>query len=194
MKFKGRSSDELKMNLTPMIDIIFQLLIFFVLTAKFIAFEGQLQAYLPKDRGLESTSPTLAKNVTLFLTWDEAGKVECMTTQYEMNGEAHQTYLFPPDPNVQKVAGGYVTETAIGTGPEQGKIVYQYAPPDFAEIERYLEYRKKTYQETGAGSKGLPVEINPEDKVPWQMVVNIIDICKRLEITDVSISAQELEY
>ena len=44
MKFQKQHAVEEKPNLTPMIDIIFQLLIFFVLTAKFIAFEGQLQA------------------------------------------------------------------------------------------------------------------------------------------------------
>lgn len=67
MRFKSKKTEEVRPNLTPMIDIIFQLLIFFVLTAKFIAFEGQLQAYLPKDRGLQASSPTLANNVTLFL-------------------------------------------------------------------------------------------------------------------------------
>ena len=187
-------SKELRFNLTPMIDIIFQLLIFFVLTAKFIAFEGQLQAYLPKDRGLDATNPVLSNNVTLFLEWDEAGKVTCLTTQYHMDGVARQVYPFPQDPNATKVPGGWITDTIVGTGAKAGKVTYDYAAPDFVEVDRYLKYRRDAYQQTGTASKGLPVEINFSNKVPWQAVVNIIDICKRLNIVDISLSAEELEF
>ena len=80
------------------------------------------------------------------------------------------------------------------TGPKQGKITYEYAPPDFLEVEAYLKYRRESYEDTGGGSKGLPVEISFDGAVPWQMVVNLIDICKRLNISDISLSAEELEY
>jgi biopolymer transport protein ExbD len=39
------------LNMTPMIDCVFQLLIFFMLTGKFVSAEGQLAAFLPRDRG-----------------------------------------------------------------------------------------------------------------------------------------------
>jgi biopolymer transport protein ExbD len=42
--------------MTPMIDVIFQLLIFFVLTMKFKEVEGRLLSQLPKDKGLQSSS------------------------------------------------------------------------------------------------------------------------------------------
>jgi biopolymer transport protein ExbD len=194
VRFKKKDTEELKPNLTPMIDIIFQLLIFFVLTAKFISFEGQLQAYLPKDRGLQPTTPVLANNVTLFLTWKDTQEVGCVTPQYEMHGTTRQNHVFQDDPKRQKIAGGYVTETTIGIGARQGKVTYDYAPPDFREIEEYLKYRRDGYEDTGGGSKGLPVEISFDKKVPWEMVVNLIDICKRLRISDISISAGEIEY
>jgi biopolymer transport protein ExbD len=44
--------DEPDLNMTPMIDCVFQLLIFFMLTGKFVTAEGKLAAYLPKDKGL----------------------------------------------------------------------------------------------------------------------------------------------
>ena len=193
MRFKSKKTEEVRPNLTPMIDIIFQLLIFFVLTAKFIAFEGQLQAYLPKDRGLQASSPTLANNVTLFLVWDKAGKVICQTTQYKMGNVARQIYEFRMDPKARPVAGGWQTETTIGAA-IKGDIVYEYAVPDFVEIEAYLKNRKNTYQTSGTSSKGLPVEVNFSGAVPWQMVVNILDICKRLGISDISLSAPEKPY
>ena len=48
---------EFEINMTPMIDVIFQLVLFFVFSMKFMAFEGQINAFLPKDRGLDSTAP-----------------------------------------------------------------------------------------------------------------------------------------
>ena len=196
MRFKSKKTEDLKPNLTPMIDIIFQLLIFFVLTAKFIAFEGQLQAYLPKDRGLQPTSPVLSQNVTLFLAWDDTGKVICQTTQYTMGNVTRQTHEFRSDPNARPVAGGWRTETTIGTpgSSKTGDIIYEYAVPDFVEIEAYLKHRRATYQDSGTSSKGLPVEVNFTGAVPWQMVVSILDICKRLGISDISLSAPEKPY
>jgi biopolymer transport protein ExbD len=41
-----------ELSMTPMIDCVFQLLIFFMLTGKFVSTEGKLAAYLPKDKGL----------------------------------------------------------------------------------------------------------------------------------------------
>ena len=38
--------------MTPMIDVIFQLVIFFMCAAHFKQIEGKLQSYLPKDKGL----------------------------------------------------------------------------------------------------------------------------------------------
>ncbi|MBN2490440.1 MAG: biopolymer transporter ExbD [Planctomycetes bacterium] len=40
-----------KMEFTPMIDVVFLLLVFFLCTLKFKTLEGKLATYLPKDRG-----------------------------------------------------------------------------------------------------------------------------------------------
>ncbi|MCI0342172.1 MAG: biopolymer transporter ExbD [Planctomycetales bacterium] len=42
------------LNMTPMIDCVFQLLIFFMCATKFKTLEGKLLAYLPKDKGLKN--------------------------------------------------------------------------------------------------------------------------------------------
>lgn len=47
--------DELKSDMTPMIDVVFQLMIFFMCTIKFKNLEGKLTAYLPKDVGVNPT-------------------------------------------------------------------------------------------------------------------------------------------
>jgi len=48
-------TEEVKMEMTPMIDVTFLLLIFFLCSIKFKVLEGKLQTYLPKDVGVNTT-------------------------------------------------------------------------------------------------------------------------------------------
>ena len=50
---------EIKMDMTPMIDVVFQLMIFFCCTIKFKTLEGKLQAYLPKEVGANPVAAEL---------------------------------------------------------------------------------------------------------------------------------------
>ena len=43
--------EETEMNMTPMIDIVFQLIIFFLLSLKFKTIDRRIDSQLPKDRG-----------------------------------------------------------------------------------------------------------------------------------------------
>lgn len=58
-KISREAAEETKaeMSMTPMIDITFQLLIFFMLGVKFKLLEQKLNSYLPKDTGPNSTPP-----------------------------------------------------------------------------------------------------------------------------------------
>ena len=47
--------DNCELEMTPMIDVTFLLLIFFLCTLKFKTLEGKLAAYLPKDVGVNSS-------------------------------------------------------------------------------------------------------------------------------------------
>jgi biopolymer transport protein ExbD len=47
--------EETALNMTPMIDIVFQLIVFFLLTLKFVTPEHKIDSQLPKDRGLAAT-------------------------------------------------------------------------------------------------------------------------------------------
>lgn len=176
---------ELEINMTPMIDIVFQLLIFFVLTARFIEHEGELLSYLPKDRGQNATPPVLNMNpVTIFLEWEgdpATGRCVAKTNNYQPPGSTENIryYTFPTIPG--------------GHGPNQGwpankRVQYDY--PDYNQIYAYMKYRKERAE--AAGGQKLPVTINFEDKVPVQMVVNMLDICQMLKITDFAINATGL--
>ncbi len=49
------TGDDVALNITPMIDCTFQLLIFFMCAMKFKTLERKVLAFLPKDRGLAKT-------------------------------------------------------------------------------------------------------------------------------------------
>ena len=57
MKFGGTArSEDAKLMMTPMIDVVFQLLIFFLVATKFRVPQGELDAYLP-DEGAPNKPP-----------------------------------------------------------------------------------------------------------------------------------------
>ena len=64
------AKEESRLEMTPMIDVTFLLLIFFMCTIKFKTLEGKLAAYLPKDVGVnpsEAQDPLEAIQLRLEL-------------------------------------------------------------------------------------------------------------------------------
>lgn len=76
MKFRRQSREELNVNLTPLIDVVFLLLIFFMVSTTFTR-ETQLTVDLPEATGL--VRDEVEKQVEIII--DEAGN-------YRVNGSA----------------------------------------------------------------------------------------------------------
>ncbi|MBM4081532.1 MAG: hypothetical protein FJ278_17645, partial [Planctomycetes bacterium] len=82
------AEDKLELMMTPMIDVVFQLLIFFVCTMKFAAMEGNLPAFLPKKEKATGASAQQQKpadqqeleDITVGLEMKE-GKLEISVGQ-----------------------------------------------------------------------------------------------------------------
>lgn len=186
-----RIEEEEGLQMTAMIDIVFQLLIFFLLSMKFVALEGQLSSYLPKDKGLTQVPQTLdLVNVILDLVWEERAGVQrvvCLTMDYRdpaRDGEKEEVHAWG-DWQVTDPSG------FLRYGPGKGHFVeFEYSVPNFQEIEEYLSYRKRTYSDPRG--TGLPVTVNFDDRVPVQVVTTLLDICTRLKITDFTLAAREL--
>ena len=69
-------AERVSLRLTPMIDVVFLLLVFFMYTARFRTLEGQLGVFLPRGRASAEVAEELKKemkSVTLSLRW-EAGR------------------------------------------------------------------------------------------------------------------------
>lgn len=60
--------DDIKLDLAPMIDVTFLLLIFFMCSIKFKQLEGKLDSYLPKDVGTETTTVMEIKEEPIRVT------------------------------------------------------------------------------------------------------------------------------
>ena len=197
IKQNKRVIEEAELDMTPMIDIVFQLLIFFLLSAKFIALEGQLSSYLPKDRGLQASFSKIEPDeVIFFLEWvpdpvrEETGRVRCQTINYKATpgADSGQDHEFESQD---------ATNGQVEYGPDRQLVEYGdihvpgYHIPNFTNIEDYLNFRHGLYETQGSG-KSIPVTINVSDNVPMQMVANIVDICTRIGITNVTIAAKEI--
>jgi biopolymer transport protein ExbD len=67
------AQEEVHMEMTPMIDVTFLLLIFFLCTIKFKILEGKLAAYLPKDVGVNSSPAEPKEKIEIVIMVDVAG-------------------------------------------------------------------------------------------------------------------------
>ena len=62
MAMKIPKGDDSILNMTPMIDIVFQLILFFLFSLKFRSQEYRIESTLPKDRGIQAT-PQLVTDI-----------------------------------------------------------------------------------------------------------------------------------
>ena len=91
---RKKQNDDMELQMTAMIDVIFQLLIFFMCATKFKSLEGKFLSYLPKDVGLESSvvvNPNLDE-VRIRLIFDESAQAT-MLTQIQIKLTADRYFL-----------------------------------------------------------------------------------------------------
>ncbi len=67
------AEEECELTMTPMIDVTFLLLIFFMCTIKFKTLEGKLAANLPKDVGVNTSEAEPVEKVDIKLILEKEG-------------------------------------------------------------------------------------------------------------------------
>ncbi len=75
MAKKKKKFEEIKPDMTPMIDVTFLLLIFFIVTLKFKVLEGRLDAALPKDRGTSTSEAPEVDKLDILLMVADPGEL-----------------------------------------------------------------------------------------------------------------------
>jgi biopolymer transport protein ExbD len=71
--FDSIREERAELDMTPMIDVTFLLLIFFMCTLRFKVLEGQLTAFLPADEGVNNSPAVPLEKVQVSLRLAEAG-------------------------------------------------------------------------------------------------------------------------
>lgn len=166
---KNAIEEEVKLELTPMIDVTFLILIFFMCTLKFKTLEGKLLSYLPTDKGLSSAKQEIPK---------EDAEIIIKVSKHDKAKGLDRTVIF--------LRGGSNTPfgESLGVTFADDKRVggFKLSPPDtFDRIREYLTGIKKADPEAKA-------KINAWSRAPHVYVVQILDIMREAGFDDISYS------
>lgn len=168
----------LELNMTPMIDVVFQLLIFFMLSMHFKEVEGKLLSQLPKDKGLAPTHQLQPELQEVRIVICAGGDTR---THLQDKGR-HEKADKPNDVCkvlVEKIEVGdvYKTETNPGKA-AQNKAIYQALGQKTAELYQSVPSSR------GEGKKP-PVILDADSEVPYEHIIGAVNACKAVGIDNV---------
>jgi Biopolymer transport protein ExbD/TolR len=176
VKKSGDGSEAFDINLTPMIDVVFQLIIFFMCAMKFKTLERKIEAYLPKDRGLAATPERI----------DERVNIKVVIKQTDLEGVPH--FVMFEEDLVGSLGPGV---PRMGTRPVAGKdLIDAYTRARDQHWRQYIEPKlaavKQRIETSLRADRTLPCEIDAEPKVRHAYVIAVLDafleVCDNLDI------------
>ncbi len=147
-----------EMEMTPMIDVTFLLLIFFMCTIKFKTLEGRLSAYLPRDVGVNQSDAEPIEKVDISVSVLEEG------TRYS-----------PKDP----------TQPWSGEGRfiiRGRKIQYKIGPSVFTEAEEMTKKLKKSHEDDDE----RPATIDAKPGTMYADIIVALDAAIEAGFTDIT--------
>ncbi len=163
-------------NLTPMIDVTFQLLIFFILVTRFKVEERNHHVELPKDEGMEYTPSIPKEQVTIYCIWDEPTK----TNQYVVALDARAR---KPVPN----SHAQLREMVIF--PNDGPSLTAVKKELYASVfNNLVQFTEDYIANTGAPIEKLEISFavntmagaSAEGTAPWMFVSLAIDAAAQI--------------
>jgi biopolymer transport protein ExbD len=149
---KDIASQESKMEMTPMIDVTFLLLIFFMCTLKFKTLEGKLAAYLPQDVGVNTSDAEPIEKVEIMLQVIEEG-----------------TKYMPFKPDIQPWDG----ESKRYVYGSDRRIRYTVGPMRTFDLN---ELGSRIKDMTKVGGKIRPATIDPRKGITYSDVAKVLDV------------------
>jgi biopolymer transport protein ExbD len=152
------AKEECELEMTPMIDVTFLLLIFFLLTLKFKTLEGKLSAYLPKDVGVNQSEAEKIEKVEITLRVETEGK-----------------RMDPNDPN--KPWSGEKRYQWVGR-----KLTYQIGPRKFTDLDDL----EKRLVELHKADDERPATIDSRQGTIYGDVVPVLDAAIHAKFTDIT--------
>lgn len=171
------------LSMTPMIDIVFQLLIFFMLGCKMKTDEGKLKAYLPKDRGQGTVgNPEI-----------DLGELRVKLLWADQSGRPFE---------LRKVTMSFeVYYDQVKNGKVLLKVGEQIFPPinkewpDYKRLYEHIVAAKADYKAPRSNlTKKMPLIIDAREPVPWKHVVAVLNAAMKAGVDDITFAAPEVPY
>jgi len=156
-----RFKDPKKPDLTPMIDVTFLLLIFFIVTLKFTVLEGAFDSALPKNRG-SHPQDSLVEKVDLQVFVAKPGELE------QVGRKADGLHLY----------SGRQIRVEVGARSFTFDPNTQREAPGLAEFLSSFPDRDKT-----------PLSIDPRQGITYGDIVPLLDLVAPLGFEEVSFTA-----
>lgn len=175
MGAKDEAQAETKMDMTPMIDVTFQLIIFFMCNIKFKMLEGKLQTYLPKDVGVNTTPQEKVLE-----------KVDIRIIRK----------VLKKDLGLDDVKNFKTWADAGGTTMDQVQILLQGSPvKDLKSLQAQLnEIRRKIPAPTDPKEEDtIKMNLEPMAGVLYEDVVQVVDIALGAKFTSLTFRGIELD-
>ena len=155
---------------TSMIDVVFLLLIFFMLSTRFRALEKKLDADLPKNEGQNAIPKKVEKPTEIRV------RIYWANSQGQVISSPN-----PGDPN--DIVRGQPLSVA------GAHVVIEADRKPCADLNDLFA----KLAELGRRSPDLPVVIDSRQKVPFRWVVGALDACKRASIGEIKFQAPPVE-
>lgn len=135
--------DKAELNMTSMIDIVFQLLVFFIMTFKITAMEGDFNVKMPRASSQnDSIEDTFDEPIRIQLKADEDGSILDIIVDGESKG------------NSFNALANYVTSKAGPPGPERQKVIKDTEIEFDCDFD--LQYREVIAAITAVSGKRRP--------------------------------------
>jgi biopolymer transport protein ExbD len=166
--------EEPRLSMTPMIDVVFQLLIFFMLACRFKTEEGNLRNHLPRGFGKTTqrmTKPIVLDDLRIKLLWYDPSFNR--PTQDPVRGRV-----------VLKVGKNVIPTVKNKLGE---------AEPDWGHLYNIICQARDNYTPV-PDYPTKPVTIDARRHVPFKHVIRALNECVRARLTDVMLAAPEIPY
>jgi biopolymer transport protein ExbD len=174
MPMKVPETEDTQLNMTPMIDIVFQLVTFFLLTLHFATPEDRIESQLPKDRGLAATPQ--------FVTDFQNVKVKLFRKNKETPDEAFTKVKIGNDWEIALPKGRW----RPGMPREEEEALQKEHDQKFAQIAAKIrdEWKKQDNSPEVHGEISAP----PPDggAVPHGDIVRVLDIFLEVGMKEVN--------
>jgi len=166
---RGEADREVRIEMTPMIDVTFLLLIFFLCSIKFRVLEGKLQTYLPKDRGVKADSRSMPfEDVDLRIVRLETGSERDLT-------------------RADALRGWQWDESQVALYLQQRRV------PGLRQLGRELARLRAALPASEETVDPLTVKIIAESGVIYEDVIRVVDTVLANDIADIVFRGIELD-